>query len=297
MSSHRIIRWENGQVSVEDAQGRAMHSRIGPIAEAHSVYLEPSRLVERLSSDVAEPLVLLDVGMGLATNVVVALEALAGLKRPSRPLRIESFETQTEGLELALATPEAFPWLEPHRGPLDQLLEKGTWKSEAPFPIEWRLHRGDFRDALDGLPDQSVELVFFDFYAPKTCPELWSPVLFERLARKLNPATGLLATYSSATPVRAALLLAGWYLAAGPKTAAKLDTTLAALSPDALPQESLLGETWKRKLDTSTQVAPEALLPSGSVPEERARIDAAIRERLRSHPQWALPPRKTKEHP
>jgi queuine tRNA-ribosyltransferase len=262
-----------------------MHSRIGPLAEAKAVYLEPSQVLTRLNSEESSPLLILDVGMGLATNILAILNALE--LPPRRELRIESYETTTEGLEMALSSTEVheLDWIRVHREKLDVLLKTGAWRS-SDRKISWTLHRGDFRDSIQTLQDGSVELVFFDFYSPKTCPELWSPELFSELRPKLSEKRGLLLTYSSATPIRAALLLAGWNVGSGAKTLAKLETTLAAATKTGLPTGSLLNETWRRKLETSTQVAPHSWLLAATTPEERARIDSEVRARLQAHPQW-----------
>ncbi len=45
--------------------GELMHPLVGPLVEAPRLYIEPSRLAERLSqADHDGPLVLLDVGLG-----------------------------------------------------------------------------------------------------------------------------------------------------------------------------------------------------------------------------------------
>src|SRR6185437_13436910 len=128
-----------------------------------------------------------------------------------------------EGLVAALSEREKFPFLSPYREMLEALLENGEWRSER---LEWRLLSGDFsRTQLDRVP--RADWIYFDFYAPSACPELWTPEVFRRLRTQANE-NSLLITYASSKAVRAALLLAGFYVGEGEGTTMKSATTIAS---------------------------------------------------------------------
>src|SRR5882757_8893873 len=55
------------------ASGEIMHPGGDPEHEARSLYLEQSRLIERLRERTDEPLVLWDVGLGAAANAMTAI--------------------------------------------------------------------------------------------------------------------------------------------------------------------------------------------------------------------------------
>jgi hypothetical protein len=204
---------------VEAGSGQAMHSRIGPVEEAREVYVRPSRLAEGLTRG---PMVVWDVGMGIAANALAAIRCQTGV-RGAHHLRIVSFESRPEGLAFALA-PESinhFPWLKEHAAGLRQLLTQGRWDGDG---FEWELRTGDFFARVDGAPP--ADLIFYDFYAPAACPELWTAESFARVRRHAPMA--LLVTYSAATRVRTSLLEAGFFVGQGAATAAKRETTLAS---------------------------------------------------------------------
>lgn len=254
----------DGNTLRDPLTGQPMHSAIGPMQEALQIYLGPSRLQHRLQHGLA-PLVLWDVGMGIAANSAAALSL-----RGARPLELHSFENDLTGLEAALAAPAGFPHLEPLRAFLPELLERGTVDVG---PHTWQLHRGDFTSTLPAAPP--AEVIFYDFYSPRVCGNLWSvPVM--QAVRALSPRATLV-TYSAATPVRLALFLAGWWVgkggSEGPITALKNESTAAVASREELPWLlAPLGPEWLQKFRSSTQARPYA----AAVPEAGAGSGANL---------------------
>jgi queuine tRNA-ribosyltransferase len=252
VQSHDICVFENGLASLRDrALGEAMHSSIGPWQEAMQIYVEPSRLTELLKKEHLPPLVIYDVGLGIAANALASLfiqEECNGL----RPLHIVSFENDVGGLRLALEQgPEVFPFFGGFEPALRALLDRGQWVSPD-HGTRWQLCAGDFREVdLRKLP--RPDLIYFDFYSPRVCPELWAASVFRKLHEVCHPWTSLY-TYSAATAVRSALLLAGFYVGQGTSTALKLETTLAARELSIVPQP--LGPEWLEKLARSDRKLP-----------------------------------------
>lgn len=272
---HAVVSFPNGTRSLaEIATNRAMHSRIGPSEEARLLYVEQSGLAGRLATGESE-LVVYDVGLGLGANAVMALETwssaiAAGTRR--RGLRLLSFENDTDGLATALEEIASFPLLAPHEGRLRELLETGRVARDG---FDWRLITGDFFDHLGDAPP--AELVFYDFYAPESCPGLWDTRAFARLRDCLQPR-GLLFTYASATWVRLAMLQAGLFVGSGRATSEKGETTAAARSLEELDRP--LDAAWlERKLSRATKLLPPGL-------RGNAAVEAALRTEVRAHPQF-----------
>jgi queuine tRNA-ribosyltransferase len=231
---YRIVQFENGTASIEDTVlNEPMHSRIGPLAEAKNLYLDQSKLSEFLLTETERPLVIYDVGLGLAVNSLVCVETALSQKS-NRKLEIHSFENEVAGIRFALENIHAFPFLETHRSMIQLLLTQGYWTSNDGV-ILWKLHVGDFRD-IDLLGIAAPEIIFYDFHSPRTSPELWSQSVFEKIYLACKPIRDknintLLITYSSAKAVRTALSSAGFYVSKGIPTSAKRDTTLAYTLP------------------------------------------------------------------
>ena len=102
-------------------------------------------------------------------------------------------------------------------------------------------------------------------------PALWSVAAFHAL-RARCAAEATLFTYSTATSVRAALLLAGFFVGVGDPSGPKQETTAAATRRELLARP--LDARWLSRLDRSSAPFP----PDGPP-------DAA--ERVRIHPQFS----------
>jgi queuine tRNA-ribosyltransferase len=274
-----------------------MHSINDPIEEARSLYVEQSRLVERLTEPVAAPLVVWDVGLGAGTNAMAAIQAVEAMQataamqavearppagRPlaaQRRLTLVSFENDLDSLKLALRHPAWFRHLR-HAAPRG-LLADDRW-SNAAAGVDWLLLRGDFSTTKFTAPLPDV--IFFDPFSFKTDSALWTLAAFRELANLLSAKAVELFTYSYSTSVRAALLAAGFYVAKGRGTGPKAETTIG-LTPraamDAGGRElshgrELLGEEWLAKWRRSDAQAPMGIDPN----------DASWHQAVRAHPQF-----------
>jgi hypothetical protein len=273
-----LVTLRNGSRAVRHTgHGEVMHPSVGPWLEAQRLYVEQGQLAERLQAPGApEPLVLLDVGLGAATNAVAALTCAAGLPARRRALEVYSFEVDLAPLRLALADPAGFPFLVPFREAAEGLMRDGAWEGEG---LSWRLLLGDARGHLAPGRLPPAELVFFDPFSPASNPEMWTPATLAQVhacCRSEPAARALLTTYSAATPTRVSLLLAGFYVGAGLSTGTKGETTVAGLHPSAL--QAPLGARWLERWERSSARAPhgEPLTP-------------ALEAQLRTHPQWGPP--------
>lgn len=249
--------------------GECMHSKIGPWAEANLLYVDQSDLKARLSSREPKPLVVFDVGLGLAANALAAVEYRSHLCPSYRSLRVISFENDLEGLRFALNNAQLFPFLRIHLAAVRTLLSQGKWVSPDESII-WELREGDFIENLSTAP--APDLIYYDFYAPKSCPELWSPEIFKILHNSCVKST-LLLTYSASKSVRMSLALAGFWIGEGVSTPTKRETTLASVERDFL--KSPLALPWLESLERSDRA-----VPSGWSTDSRRRAIALLKRCL-----------------
>lgn len=229
------------------ASGEVMHSNVGPREEARLLYIEQSKLAEKLSTS-SEELVLWDIGLGAATNALAALQCFKSCTSRHRTLRIESFESDLSGSRLALENRAVLPYFEGFVEGVETLLTHGHWQSDG---IEWILHEGDFRD--NARRARRPEIIFFDFYSPKTNPELWDVSMF-KMVRDLAQESASLYTYSASTRVRVALLAAGFFVGFGRSTGTKAETTVAATRLELL--ENPLDLRWLERFKRSHEPLP-----------------------------------------
>jgi queuine tRNA-ribosyltransferase len=277
-----IVREKIGYIR-DTTSGEVMHAGSDPSEEARALYVDQSRLIERVQDGTGEPLVVWDVGMGAATNAMAAILAVeaaagpgAGAAAPgpiTRSLTLVSFEQDLDALELALDHLRLFKHLR-HAAPRS-LLTQQRWTNGGSM-IDWRLLPGDF--AVQKFEAPAPDIIFFDPFSYKADGALWTLAAFRELARLCAHRPVELFTYSGSTAIRSAMLAAGFYVAKGRGTGLKAETTIALSAAAAAPpcRHELLGAEWLAKWRRS-----DARAPFGS-----AADDTAAREAVSAHPQF-----------
>jgi queuine tRNA-ribosyltransferase len=287
LGNYEVHRAPQGFASIRQiSSGEIMHSRTPPMQEAHRLYIEQSEIVARLqlssdeNAETAVPLVIWDVGLGAAANAMAAIlcyeaQAAAG---PVRPMHVISFENDLDPLRLAFLHNREFTYLR-HSG-VGGILEKGRWQSARHPGLRWTLMQGDFLETMPAAP-APPDLIFFDMFSSKTDGDQWTLAAFRRIFEACRGRAVELFTYTCSTPIRAALLAAGFYVARGCSTVDKLDTTIA-LTPEACrtppsgKRELLAGE-WLVKWGRSS-----AKFPADISAEQQSSFEQTIR----AHPQF-----------
>jgi queuine tRNA-ribosyltransferase len=292
MSCEVVITRSGAPAMRDRASGEVMHPGTGPGVEPRELYVEPSRLRERLeragagerarAETSADDLVLLDVGLGAASNAIAAWRVSESLSASARRLEIVSFENDLSALRLALE-PQHAASFDLTSGERDAhaaataLLEHGRHETQRTV---WRLCLGDFPELLGSEPSASADIVFWDFYSARTHPHLWSVATFRALRRVCRDGATL-HTYSTATSFRAGLLLAGFAVGVGGRTGDREQTTIAASNVEDLEQP--LDARWLTRLARSTAAFPT------DVPDDAGgRVEALAR--VRACPQFSASP-------
>jgi queuine tRNA-ribosyltransferase len=269
-----IVRDDVGYIR-DTASGEVMHSVNDPAQEAHSLYVEQSRLLARLQVRVEQPLVVWDVGLGAAANAMAAILAVESSTdtATARRLLLVSFENDLDSLKLAVYHTRWFTHLR-HAAPR-ALLSDQRWTNGG-STIEWLLLSGDFAARKFEAP--APDIIFFDPFSFKTDSALWTLPAFRELARVCSEKPVELFTYTYSTSVRAAMLAAGFYVAKGRGTGPKAETTigLSRHAANGPHDHELLGAEWLVKWRRSGAQAP-----FGSNAEDTSWHDA-----VSEHPQF-----------
>jgi queuine tRNA-ribosyltransferase len=275
LGDYEVHTHERGFSSIRQiSSGEIMHSVNPPEEEARRLYLEPSRISDRLQT--REELVIWDVGLGAASNAMAVIDAHRILD-PSKKIRIESFEIDLDPLKLALKNNHLFKHL---RSPApNSLVKNGIWASPE-GGTHWRLFHGDFLETMEKAlrPD----IVFFDPFSPKVDAPLWSAACFKRIFSALRDQDSILMTYSVSTLVRALLLSEGFFVGSGAPSGPKAETTVAfSARPSLNSGARLLGPEWLARWERSSARHPENLSASEVL---------LFEERIRNHPQFTGEP-------
>jgi queuine tRNA-ribosyltransferase len=256
---YQIETFSSGEASLRDLSvEETMHSHIGPWAEAHAIYLDQGQVAQRLSLKNREPLVIYDVGLGIAANALASIRLFRN-SPVTRDLHIVSYENQIDGLKYALEHSLHFPFLNPDLKILEQLLQDETFEQtlHSGRKLKWDLFLGDFRETI--VDAEEPEVIYYDLFSPKTCPDLWGKRCFDILFRasKGRQEAGLdtvLCTYSSSTAVRSAMLLAGFNVGYGVSTQGKKETTVASTNLQNLSRP--LDQKWLNHWRRSSKPLP-----------------------------------------
>ena len=205
---------------------QAFHNLSGARQEALEKYVLPSHLPSLATQ--RDELHLLDVCFGLGYNSAVALDRIWQLNPNCRVILYaleRSPEVPRQAFEEGLWGDWSFETL------------WGTWLDEGYVNSDRftaYFHWGDARQTISNVPAGWADAVFYDPFSPSSCPQLWTVELFQQVARCMKPS-GRLATYSCAVAVRAGMLAAGLYVGSTPPVGRPGPGTVAALTPDNLP--------------------------------------------------------------
>ncbi|MCX6116799.1 MAG: MnmC family methyltransferase [Proteobacteria bacterium] len=249
MSIHdfEIVTTSAGALSIRNkVVGEIMHNPVGPWVEANALYIDQPKLREEFKSFKDREFHIYDVGLGSASNAIAAIDALLKLKdqSPTCKLKLTSFENNLDLLRFTLIHADRFPHLTNYKAALESLLHHHVWMSPCET-VQWSLIEGDFNQTIVNAAS-NPNLIFFDPYSPGVNQDMWTLECFKRLRAKCfaldEEAHTNLFTYSISTPIRTAMLLAGFFVGHGQATGLKEETTQASTKFDKLLDP--LAEKW-----------------------------------------------------
>ncbi len=222
--THEVVRTRGGTLAMRSLDaGEVMHPGVGPLVEADRLYVQQSRLGDRLR-DATAPLVVFDVGLGAGSNAVAARAESARAPHDAAQLHLVSFERDLGALTLALDHAAAFGLDGDHGHAARTLLADGGHEDAR---TRWLLRHGELLDCLHRETERA-DIVFWDPFSPRANPSLWTIAAFRALRATAGPRCTLV-TYSASTATRVALLVAGWAVGVGDPIGDKAQTTAAAV--------------------------------------------------------------------
>tara|TARA_R110001592_G_scaffold59620_2_gene180885 strand:+ start:7345 stop:9390 length:2046 start_codon:yes stop_codon:yes gene_type:complete len=181
--------------------------------ESRYVFLKPNRLPERfIEGDLTQPFIIAETGFGTALNFLITWQAWKQQSTPKRPLHFFSIEKsplRKEDLAKALSNwPELNEFIEPlaiQYPPIVSGLHTLEFESGQ---VRLSLLFGDIATDLTSTNFKS-DVWFFDGFAPKKTPDMWTNQFFNLVASKSKQGTTF-STFTSASIVREGLSKAGF---------------------------------------------------------------------------------------
>lgn len=210
---------DNSLSFYSEEYGEYYHSKTGALEEAFGKYAYPSGI----SVFGKESLSILDFCFGLGYN------SLAGIVEAKKNLCIK--QIKVVGIEL---DPEILGRIEDivvgyeEYSLIKRAVEKGAFSGmSGEKKVDIEVLNKDARDALPELSanKNKFDLVFFDPFSPKRCPELWTEDIFSKVFSLMNKG-GKLMTYSCARLVRDNMKKAGFSVSDGPSVGRRGPSTI-----------------------------------------------------------------------
>ena len=194
------------------------HSRNGAISESLHVFLQEG--LKRIISDTISTIHIFEVGFGTGLNALIT-----------------AIEAKKLGIEIVFHTVEPYP-VEPallaelnygsllKANDLFQEIHACEWDKEIRITPQFILKKS--KDKLENytVDADTYHVIFFDAFAPKKQPELWSITIFDKLYKSLLPQ-GVLTTYSAAGQLKRDLKSVGFELEHPPGANGKREMTVA----------------------------------------------------------------------
>lgn len=175
------------------------HSHHGAVQESKHVFM-------KMGWEEAIPgkkqIDILEIGFGTGLNAWLVYEET--LKRNTPEVYYSAIETFPVSCELAAQ----MNYVSAEHNAEFMKLHEPTWNEGVKISSRFDLEKLQTTLA-DFVPFRKYDLVFFDAFAPRVQPEMWTKEVFEKLYASMNPG-GILVTYCSKGEVRRNMIAAGF---------------------------------------------------------------------------------------
>ena len=206
-----------------------LHTSTGAISESFEKFIKPMKF------NYEEDIAILDICAGLGYNSSAAIEDF--MKNSSKSnLTIDMVEISYATLACGLLIPSPIKAHDITKKAIENELIKQDYATlsletcEIPENIDMNVYIEDARQTVQKLKDNTYDAIFLDPFSQNMAPELFSLEFFKEFRRVIKD-DGIVATYTSSAPVRAAFIEADFYIGQGPIFGRKQGGTLASPNP------------------------------------------------------------------
>ena len=208
-----------------------LHTSTGAISESFEKFIKPMKF------DYSKDIAILDICAGLGYNTSAAIEDF--LKNSTANLKVDMVEISKATLACGLLVPSPIVEHDITKKAIeDELIAQdyatlSLEETEIPENIDINVFIEDARQTVQKLKDKSYDAIFLDPFSQNMAPELFSLEFFKEFRRVIKD-DGIIATYTSSAPVRAAFIEADFYIGLGPIFGRMQGGTLASPNPEML---------------------------------------------------------------
>ena len=206
-----------------------LHTSTGAISESFEKFIKPMKF------DYTKDIAILDICAGLGYNSSAAIDDF--LKNAfNSNLKIDMVEISHATLACGLLVPSPIKAHDITKKAIEEELIRQEYATlsleecEIPENIDIDVYIEDARQTVQKLEDNTYDAIFLDPFSQNMAPELFSLEFFKEFRRVIKD-DGIVATYTSSAPVRAAFIEADFYIGQGPIFGRKQGGTLASPNP------------------------------------------------------------------
>jgi tRNA U34 5-methylaminomethyl-2-thiouridine-forming methyltransferase MnmC len=198
-----IIQTKDGSFTVEIPELEVTyHSRYGALQESVHVFIEAGLHYMLHHEGRPSPVRIFEMGLGTGLNALLTVIEAQKQQTAIHYTSIEPFPLHREEWPLLDygTNEEQKQWL--------KRIHEAGWEEDVEITKHFTL-RKEQKKLAKYSPIEPFHLIYYDAFAPKAQPELWTQEVFEKLHSMLYPG-GVLVTYCSKSIVRRALQAAGF---------------------------------------------------------------------------------------
>ena len=187
-SLHCIICEDGSQTFFNTKYNEAYHSKIGPITEARHKFVNPSCLEELIAEN--KKVRILDLFFGLGYNTGITLDTAYKISNNPQ-IEIVAIEKDIEIIR-KIQDLEVPDWYKKWRDFLGGITNQITSSHEN---ISITLCLECIFNAIEKLPNEYFDIIYFDPFSHKVTPEFWTDNFLKSVFKLLTQG-GTLTTYS-----------------------------------------------------------------------------------------------------
>jgi tRNA U34 5-methylaminomethyl-2-thiouridine-forming methyltransferase MnmC len=181
------------------------HSHHGAVQESKHVFMKMGWEEAIRGKSSVE---ILEIGFGTGLNAYLVLNAGPGVQAPAvHYTALEAFPVEAEMVQ-QLDYAKAGVQTEQENKALFLALHTAAWNRPVKISSGFTLEKLQ-QEVQEFTPQRQYDLIFFDAFAPRVQPELWTKEIFDKMFALLNPG-GILVTYCSKGEVRRNMIAAGF---------------------------------------------------------------------------------------
>ena len=232
-----FVKTDDGSYSIKSKEinnkVETLHTSTGAISESFEKFIKPLKL------DYTQDIAILDICSGLGYNSSAAIDDFLRHNDNNVNLHIDLLEISKPTLAAGLMVPSPIEAHDITKKAIEDALIESDYasleleKTVIPDNISLNIFIDDARKVIQELEDNYYDAIFLDPFSQNMAPELVSVDFFKEFRRVIKD-NGIVATYTSSSPVRMGFIEADFYVSLGPIFGRFQGGTLASPSPKNL---------------------------------------------------------------